>query len=68
MYGKCVPVVVAATAVLALGVWNPALLQKRVGGQATGVQDPKLVALAALAAGLAACLALHAVKRGDYKF
>ncbi len=65
MYGKCVPVVVAALTVLVLGKWNPALLQKKVNGKPSGESDPMLLALAAAVTGLGSCAAMSLIKKKD---
>jgi len=65
MYGNCVPVAVAALTVLILGKWNPALLQKKINGRATGEVDPLLLAIAAATAGLGTCAVMKMSKKSN---
>ena len=65
-YNKYLPLVVSALTVLVLGMWNPALLQKRVAGRPSGVSDPKWLALAGLGAGVGSCLLVHQSKKNSY--
>jgi hypothetical protein len=69
MYQKFLPIIISALTVLILGMWNPSLLQKRVGGKPVGVADPKLLALAALGTGAGSLLLLEAsTDKRSFKF
>ncbi len=64
MYDKYVPVVVGGLAVLAVGKWNPDMLQQKdQQGRANGCPDPRWLALIALATGLVSAYVLQEAKK-----